>query len=119
MPIAIERIEEGSVEELRAGGQTIAEAVLSFLVSSSDQAYTPREIYEATSVARGSVGVVLSRLEDRGLVRQGGEYWAIGDGEDIEKTLSALASARAATDQLGPEDPDERGPGVNADDEGQ
>lgn len=118
MPIDIKRFEEGPVEELRAGGQTNAEEILSFLASSPDQAYTPKEIHEATSIARGSVGVVLSRLEDRGLVRHRGEYWAIGDVEDIEKTLSAMATARAATDQLGPEDPDEWGPGVDADSEG-
>lgn len=119
MPIDIKRFEEGPAEELRAGGQTNAEEILSFLASSPDQAYTPKEVHEATSIARGSVGVVLSRLEDRGLVRHRGEYWAIGDVEDIEKTLSAMATARAATDQLGPEDPDEWGPGVDADSEDQ
>ena len=117
MPIDIKRFEEGPVEELRTGGQTNAEEILSFLESSPDQAYTPKEIHEATSIARGSVGVVLSRLEDRGLVRHRGEYSAVGNIEDIEKTLSAMATARAATDQLGPEDPDEWGPGVDADSE--
>lgn len=113
MPIDIERFEDGSSEELRAGGRTNAEEILSFLASSPDQAYTPKEIHEATDVARGSVGVVLSRLEDRGLVRHRGEYWAIAEGEDVEKTLSAMATARAATDRFGPEDPDEWGPGVD------
>lgn len=115
MPIDIKRFEEDSVEKLRAGGQTNAEEILSFLASSPDQAYTPKEIHEATGIARGSVGVVLSRLEDRELVRHRGEYWAIADGEDVEKTLSAMATARAATDQLGSEDPDEWGPGVDTD----
>jgi hypothetical protein len=32
---------------------------------------------------------------------------------DIDKTLSAMAVGRAATDRLGPEDPDEWGPGVD------
>lgn len=118
MPIDIRRFEEDPVEELRAGGQTNAEEILLFLASSPDQAYTPKEIHEATSIARGSVGVVLSRLEDRGLVRHRGEYWAIDDVEDLNKTLSAMAAARAATDQLGPENPDEWGPGVDADSEG-
>lgn len=117
MPIDIKRFEEDPVDELRAGGQTNAEEILSFLASSPNQAYTAKEIHEAASIARGSVGVVLSRLEDRGLVRHRGEYWAIADVEDIEKTLSAMATARAATDQLGPEDPDEWGPGVDSDSE--
>lgn len=119
MPIDIERFEDDPVEELRANGRTNAEEILSFLASSSDRAFTPKEIHEATDVARGSVGVVLSRLEDRGLVRHRGEYWAIADDEDVEKTLSAMATARAATDRLGPEDPDEWGPGVDAANEDQ
>jgi len=119
MPIDIKRFEKDPVEELRTGGQTNAEEILSFLASSPDQAYTPKEIHEATGVARGSVGVVLSRLEDRGLVRHRGEYWAIDDAEDTEKTLNAMATARTATDQLGPENPDEWGPGVDADTEAQ
>lgn len=119
MPIDIERFEKDPVDELRAGGQTNAEEILSFLASSPEKAFTPKEIHEGTGVARGSVGVVLSRLEERGLVRHRGEYWAIADSEDIEKTLSAMATARAATDRLGPEDPDEWGPGVDADGEGQ
>ncbi|OAQ51789.1 hypothetical protein HTG_15515 [Natrinema mahii] len=116
MPIDIERFEEDPVTELRANGRTNAEEILSFLASSPEQAFTPNEIHEATCVARGSVGVVLSRLEDRGLVRHRGEYWAVADDEDPEQTLTALATARAATDRLGPEDPDEWGPGVETDD---
>jgi|GEM_PF-488549 hypothetical protein len=40
------------------------------------------------------------------------DYWAI---DDIETTLNALSTARTVTDRLGPEDPDEWGPGVDAD----
>jgi predicted transcriptional regulator of viral defense system len=114
MPIDIERFEEDPVEELRASGRTNAEEILEFLASSPDQAYTPNEIHDATGVARGSVGVVLSRLEDRGLVRHRGEYWAIADVEDLDKTFTAMTTARAMTNQFGSEDPDEWGPGVDA-----
>ncbi|MEE6210946.1 helix-turn-helix domain-containing protein [Salarchaeum sp. III] len=117
MPIDIELFEEGSTADLRAGGRTNAETILGFLGSSPDRAYTPKEIHEATDVARGSVGVVLSRLEDRGLVRHRGDYWAIAEGADVEKTLSALTTATAVTDRLGPEDPEEWGPGVDEDSE--
>ncbi|WP_135304804.1 MarR family transcriptional regulator [Haloarcula amylovorans] len=113
MPIDIERFEEGTGEELRSGGRTNAEEILSFLAAHPDQAYTPKEIHEATAVARGSIGVVLSRLEDRDLVRHRGEYWAISDDVDVDKTLSAMATARAATDRLGTEDPAEWGPGAD------
>jgi len=115
MPIDIEQFEEGSNADLRASGQTNAETILSFLAASPDKAYTPKEIHESTEIPRGSVGVVLSRLEDRGLVRHRGDYWAIADVEDIKTTLSALVTSRAATDRLGPEDPDDWGPGVDAD----
>lgn len=116
VPIDINSFEDGREEELRAEGRTNAEEILSFLASHPEHAYTPKEIHEATDVARGSVGVVLSRLEDRELVRHRGEYWAIGDVEDIHKSLSAMATARAATDRLGPEDPDEWGPGIESED---
>ncbi|MCD2198668.1 MarR family transcriptional regulator [Halobacterium sp. KA-4] len=113
MPIDIQSFEEGDEADLRAGGRTNAEEVLAFLAASPDQAFTPSEIHEGTTVARGSVGVVLSRLEDRGLVRHRGDYWAIGDVEDVDVTLSSMATARAATERLGAEDPDEWGPGVD------
>lgn len=113
MPIDIDRFEHGGTEDLRSSGRTNAEQILSFLAANPEQAYTPKEIHEATDVARGSVGVVLSRLETRDLVRHRGEYWAIGSADEIDKTLSAMAAGRAATDRLGPEDPDEWGPGVD------
>lgn len=117
MPIDIERFETDPEEDLRAHGRTNAEEILSFLAESPDKAYTPKEIHDATGVARGSVGVVLSRLEDRGLVRHRGEYWAIAPDEDVEKTLSSMRAARTVTDRFGPEDPEEWGPGVDADSE--
>ena len=117
VPIDIERFEEGSDRELRSSGQTNGETILAFLAEHAEQAYTPKEIHEATSVPRGSVGVVLSRLEDRGMVRHRGDYWAIADVEDLDVTLSSLATARAAADRLGSEDPDDWGPGVDQEDE--
>lgn len=117
MPIDIRQFEESPPGNLRADGRTNAEEILSFLASSPEQAYTPKEIHEATDVKRGSVGVVLSRLEDRGLVRHRGDYWAVADVDDIEKTLTAMSTARTTTDRLGPEDPDEWGPGLDASDE--
>lgn len=117
MPIDIEQFEEGPVEVLRASGRTNAEAILGFLASSPEQAYTPKEIHEGTDIPRGSVGVVLSRLEEKGYVRHRGDYWAIADDEDVEKTLAGMATARTATDRLGPEDPDEWGPGVDEESE--
>ncbi|OLZ40890.1 TrmB family transcriptional regulator [Natrinema saccharevitans] len=115
MPIDIDRFENGPPEDLRAGGRTNAEVILSFLASSPDRAYTPKEIHDETGVARGSVGVVLSRLAERDLVRHRGDYWAVADDEDVVTTLDSMRTARAATDRFGPEDPDEWGHGVDSD----
>lgn len=116
MPIDIERFEDGPEEALRAGGPTNAEAILGFLARHADQAFTPKEIYEATDVSRGSVGVVLSRLEERDLVRHRGEYWAVSREADVDTTLTALSTARTASERFGPEDPEEWGPGMESGD---
>lgn len=117
VPIDIDRFETAPEGELTAEGDgpTNAEQVLSFLAANSDRAFTPKEIREATDVPRGSVGVVLSRLEDRGLVRHRGEYWAVGDPETVDRELTAAASAKAARDRFGQEDPEEWGAGVDTD----
>lgn len=114
MPIDIDRFETAPEGELaaRSDGPTNAEKVLSFLAANPDKAFTPKEIREATDVPRGSIGVVLSRLEERGLVRHRGEYWAIGDREVVDRELTAATTARAAGERFGSEDPDEWGPGV-------
>lgn len=117
MPIDIERFERESEEELKTRGRTNAEEILAFLSTHPERAYTPKEIHEATDVARGSVGVVLSRLEERGLVRHRGEYWAVADVDDVDTTLSSMATSRVATDRLGSEDPEEWGPGVSTESE--
>lgn len=116
MPIDIERFEEGAEDTLRARGPTNAETILAFLASHPDQAFTPKEIHQETRLPRGSVGFVLSRLEQRGLVRHRGEYWAVAEDAEADKTLTAISTARAATERLGPEDPKEWGLGVESED---
>lgn len=117
MPIDVDEFETTPETELRASGDgpTNAEQVLTFLSANADQAFTPKEIRVETDVPRGSVGVVLSRLEDRGLVRHRGEYWAIAEDADIDVALSTARTAKAAADRLGAEDPEEWGPGMDAD----
>lgn len=115
MPIDIERFRTAPEDKLQASGETNAERVLAFLSANSDRAFTPSEIRTATDIPSGSIGVVLSRLEDQGLVVHRGEYWALADEEEIATTLTATATARAATERLGGEDPEEWGPGVDDD----
>jgi hypothetical protein len=115
VPIDIDQFEQHSEGSLREAGRTNAEQILSFLAANPEHAYTPKEIHTAIDVPRGSVGVVLSRLEDRDLVRHRGEYWAIGTAEDIDTTLQAMATAQTATDRLGDEDPAAWGDGIDDD----
>jgi hypothetical protein len=118
MPIDIREFRSVSEEELQAGGPTNGERVLGFLATNSDKAFTPSEIREATGIARGSIGVVLSRLEESDLVDHRGEYWAIADEMDAAKTLTGAGVARAMTERFGPEDPEEWGLDVdNGDDD--
>lgn len=112
MPIDIERFRSAPEAELTAGGPTNAERILSFLVANADRAFTPSEIREATDIPRGSIGVVLSRLEERQLVEHRGEYWAVADVDGAVTTLTATGTARAASERFGTESPDEWGPGV-------
>ncbi|MFP4530018.1 MAG: hypothetical protein ACLFNC_01860 [Halodesulfurarchaeum sp.] len=79
------------------------------LAKHADQAYTPKEIHDATGVGRDCVRVVLSRLEDRGLVRHKGDSWAVGEVDDVERKLTSMGTARVVTDRLGAEHPEERG----------
>jgi DNA-binding MarR family transcriptional regulator len=107
MPIDIETFEADPPERLQSDGETNADRVMRFLAANSDQAFTQSEIRDATGVKAGSISVVLSRLEDRDLVRHKGNYWALGEADDIAAYTSLLESTRAANDRLGTEDMDE------------
>ncbi|PSP72886.1 TrmB family transcriptional regulator [Halobacteriales archaeon QS_3_64_16] len=109
MPIDIETFETTSKEELTRGG-TNAERVLSFLAANADQAFAPTEIAAETEITSNSIGAVLSRLEDRDLVRHRGHYWAIGEEEALATYTATRSTARAMTDRFGPEDPEEWNP---------
>jgi len=79
MPISIDQFDRTPEPELRppAAGTENADRVLAHLTEHHEAAFTLAEICEATGVPRGSVGVVLARLEDRELVRHRGAYWTV------------------------------------------
>lgn len=79
MPIDIQQFEGEPASERRppGGEPTNFDLILAFLSSRPDSAFTPTEIRAETGVPRGSVCVVLSKLEDRGQVRHRGEYWTV------------------------------------------
>ena len=75
-----------------------------FLAAHPDQAFTQSEIRDATGVKAGSISVVLSRLEDRELVRHKGNYWALGEDDEVAAYTSMLESTCAANERFGEED---------------
>ncbi|WP_416841579.1 MarR family transcriptional regulator [Haloferax sp. DFSO52] len=107
MPIDIDAFESSPPDRLQNSGETNAERVMRFLAAHPDKAFTQSEIRDATDVKAGSISVVLARLEDRGLVRHKGTFWALGKADEVAAYTDLLESTRAANEQLGEEDMDE------------
>lgn len=107
MPIDIETFESAPPDRLQNGGETNADRVMRFLAAHPDKAFTQSEIRDATDVKAGSISVVLSRLEDRGLVRHKGNYWALGESDDVAAYVSMVESTRTANERFGEEDVEE------------
>lgn len=107
MPIDMDTFELSPAERLQKSDETNAERVMRFLVAHPDHAFTQSEIRDATDVKAGSISVVLSRLEDRALVRHKGTYWGLGEDDAVAAFTSMLESTRAANDRFGEEDMDE------------
>lgn len=97
MPIDIAQFEADpeSALELREG--THPYRILRFLAEHDEQAYTQTELHEATGIKRGSVGAVLSRLEDRGLVRHRGRYWAIAEDDRLASYAAQTSASSTST----------------------
>lgn len=97
MPIGIDRFEDDPGKTLDIAKGTQPHRILQFLAAHSDQAFTQTEIHEATGIKRGSVGAVLSRLKDRGLVRHRGRYWAIGEDDRLASYGAQQGASSAST----------------------
>lgn len=97
MPISIDRFDESPTDILDLQEGTQPYRILRFLAEHDDQAFTQTELHEATGITRGSVGAVLSRLEDRGLVRHKGRYWAIGDDDRLASYAAQTTASSAST----------------------
>ena len=99
VPISIDRFDEEPSEALDIGAGTHPYRILQFLAEHHEQAFTQTEIHESTGIKRGSVGAALSRLEDRGLVRHRGRYWAIGEDDRLASyAAQSGASSESTTD---------------------
>lgn len=97
MPINIDRFEDESEDVLSFTKGTQPHTILTFLAANDEQAFTQTEIHEATDIPRGSVGVVLSRLEERGLVRHRGRYWAVAPDDRLAGYAAQQAASSSST----------------------
>lgn len=97
MPISIDQFDEEPAGLLDIKEGTQPYRILRFLATNSDQAFTQTEIHEATGINRGSVGAVLSRLDDRGLVRHRGRYWAVAEDERLASYAAQTGASSAST----------------------
>ena len=97
MPISIDQFDEEPADVLDIQEGTQPYRVLRFLATNSEQAFTQTEIHEATGIKRGSVGAVLSRLDDRGLVRHRGRYWAVGEDDRLASYAAQIQASSVST----------------------
>ncbi|WP_435196910.1 MarR family transcriptional regulator [Natronomonas sp. EA1] len=73
MPVDFESYHPNDLPHEGTNGRRILE----YLAQHPELGFTPSELAEELEIPRGSVGTTLSRLEERGLVRHKGAYWAI------------------------------------------
>ena len=97
MPISIDQFDENPADVLDLQEGTQPYRILQFLAEHDQQAFTQTELHEATGIARGSVGAVLSRLKHRGLVRHRGRYWAIADDDRLASYAAQTRASSAST----------------------
>lgn len=74
MPIDRDQFE---AEELPVQPGTNKHRVLRFLAENQDEAFTRSEVAEGSEVDADSVGPVLVRLREDGLVEHRGTHWAV------------------------------------------
>lgn len=97
MPISINHFDDEPEDVLDIQEGTQPYRILQFLAVRDDKAFTQTEIHEATGIKRGSVGAALSRLEDRGLVRHRGRYWAIAKDDRLASYAAQTKASSAST----------------------
>ena len=105
MPIDIETFSQSDEEELAA--VTNAERVVRFLYRNDDKAFTPSEIADGTGVKKTSIGTVLRRLRERGLLEHKGDYWAIGDEQAVRDAFRFHRTMDDLDERFGTEDLEE------------
>mgnify|MGYP002763479892 CR=1 FL=1 len=95
MPVDFENYHPNDLPSEGTNGRQI----LQHLARHPELGFTPSELADELEIPRGSVGTTLNRLEERGLVRHKGAYWAINIGAYDAQTASEIG-LRAVADQF-------------------
>ncbi|QSG14083.1 MarR family transcriptional regulator [Halapricum desulfuricans] len=95
MPVDFESYHPTDLPDEDTNGRQILE----FLASNSTLGFRPTELAAELDIPRGSVGTTLRRLEERGLVRHKGEYWAI-NAEAYDAQTASEIGLQAVADQF-------------------
>ena len=95
MPVDFESYHPNDLPSEDTNGRRILE----FLAENPGIGFRPSELAEELDIPRGSVGTTLRRLEQRGLVRHKGAYWAINVEAYDAQTASEIG-LRAVAEQF-------------------
>lgn len=98
MPIRLDSNGEEETPPVTPG--TNAHELLSVLLDHPEMGFSPKEIAELTDVPHSSVHKTLSRLRERGLVRNVDSYWAAADDVAASRVANAV-SLRAIETEYG------------------
>ncbi len=91
MPIDADMLDDS--DDIPVDPDTNKGRILAFLAANPEQAYRPREVAEATGVNRNSVGTVLGRLRDDGLISSNGGYYAVEEERPVATFVEVLRNA--------------------------
>lgn len=91
MPIRLDPNGETDAPPVDPG--TNAHQLLEILLDHPGMGFAPRELVQLSDVPQSSVHKTLSRLEDRGLVRNVDSYWAVADDVAASRVANVVSLA--------------------------
>ena len=105
MPIAVETLLKGA----RASdvGDSNPARVMSFIRATPGEAWRSVEIADALGIEIHTLGAVLRRLLQRGLLDKQGLYWFQPTELEGAKLATTHATTQDLNERLGPENPDD------------